>query len=178
MLRKYRYILLLAALLFAVLYWLIEGGSPAPAGRRREAGTANIVVTGGDIVEEKDGKRIWEIAAKTIEIDGETGSNTLSDAKIKFYRESGGTIDVAAGRGVYVPKTSEIFLSGGVVAVYSEGWRLKCQEARLDFAKNTVSAQGGAEFTKDDLFVYGDEIQADRELTKIKVAGGGVRKGK
>ncbi|MDR3348316.1 MAG: LPS export ABC transporter periplasmic protein LptC [Acidaminococcales bacterium] len=178
MLKKYRYIMIAAALAIAVVWWLLEGGPVGPPSGHREVGAANIVMTGGRIAEEKDGKKIWEMTAETIEIDSKTGQNTLIGVKGRLYRQAGGAIDIAAGGGTYDPENAEIFLSGGVTAVYSEGWRLKCREIKWDSAKGLISARGDAEFTKDGLLVYGSEIQADRELTKIKVAGGGLRKGK
>jgi hypothetical protein len=179
MLRKHWRIFIAAAFVALASYWLLW--EEEPAGRRaqdRDGGAQNIVMTGGEIIENQDGEKVWELKAESIEIDEKTSQNILAGVKGKLYRKAGGTIDIAAGGGTYSPGIAQIQLSGGVVAVYSEGWTLKCQEISWASAENLIVAKGGAEFAKGDLWVQGDEIITDRELMKIKVAGGSVRKGK
>jgi LPS export ABC transporter protein LptC len=178
MLKKYWQIFIAAALALFAAYWLTAGDSSEPRVGERDDDSKNIVMTGGEISESKDGEKAWDLTAETIEIDEKTNRNVLTGVKGKLYRKAGGTIDITAGRGIYTPDTAEILLFDGVVAVYSEGWTLKCREISWASEENLIVAKGGAEFTKDDLFVQGDEIQTDRELIAIKVTGGSVRKGK
>lgn len=173
-LQKYKYPILTVFALIAVFYWLVEGGSVDQDKPFEQIKRPNAIINDTTINQDKDGKRIWTIDVKTIEIDSETDINTLIDVKGKLYRDDGAYLDVIAKGGTYDPNTGNVTLTGDVFAVYSEGWTLKCQKIDWIPGKNLIVAKEKVECEKTDLYISGDEIETDPDLAKIKITGNGT----
>ena len=161
MFRHYKKALLAAVLLLAVFYWLIEGGE-VDISAIRPVRPPNVTMTDSVVVEDKDGKRSWELRAQKAELDVLAGKSMLTGVTGKFYRPAGGVIDFAAKGGLYDQKTKEITLTGDVAARYSEGWTLDCQHLVWSPADGSIVASGESKFHKEWLFVAGDRIQSER----------------
>ena len=171
MLKKYRYIILAVIGVILLLYWLIEGGS-VDENPVKPAKQPNTIINDANLSEEKDGKRLWEIKAKKIEIENDVaGINKMTDVKGTLYREDGTKIDVTSEGGEYVPTSKEVTLTGNVVVVYSEGWVLKSQILNWNPATNMITASDKASFEKDDVYAEGDKMETDKEAAKVKITG-------
>lgn len=174
--KKYRYVIIAMVALLAIFYWLIEGGTISQNKPFEDIKRPNAIIKDSKLNEDKDGKKVWELNAEIIEIDSETGVNKLTGVKGKLYRVDGTTITVTSKEGTYNPGTKHITLSGDVLAVYSEGWTLKCQFIEWIPEKNLILARDKVEVDKKDLYLAGDEMQTDPDLGKIEITGNGIVK--
>lgn len=148
----------------------------------QEEQSATLSYVGNSIIEEKDGKRLWELGAETIEIDVKTKNMVLKNVKGTFYQENGGKIDITALAATMDNKTKDIVMSGKVHAVASDGASFLAQETRWSGQEQRFYGTGDVLVTKDDTVMSGDNIESDKSMAKIKVYGhakivkGGVNK--
>lgn len=137
---------------------------------------------GNSIIEEKDGKKLWELAAETIEIDANTKNIMLKNIKGTFYQDNGGKIDITAPIATMDNKTKDIAMSGKVKAIASDGATFVAEETRWLGKEQLFYGVGDVLVTKDDTVMSGDKIESDKNMVKIKVSGhakilkGGVTK--
>lgn len=172
-LKKYKYIILALISMLLLMYWLIEGGdsSDKPLTSIKQP---NTIINDAQLFENKDGKPVWEMKAKKIEIESDTNINKMTDVKGTFFREDGTKIDAESKGGVYDPASKEITLTGDVLVVYSEGWVLKSQKLNWNPSTNMITASDKASFDKGDVYAEGDKMETNKEATKIKITGNGT----
>lgn len=174
LLKKYKIAILAVGVLVAFFYWLLSDSAVIPLAA--DDSRPNAIIRGNTLMEEKDGKKNWVLYVEEIEIDSETNENILRGVKGTLYRENGTSIEVVAQTGCFNTESKKIILTGNVVATYLEGWVLKCDEVRWEPDKSTIFAKGKVHFVKGDLQVFGDEVETDRELDKVKITGNGIVK--
>lgn len=146
---------------------LVPQGAVAP--KVEEASTLSYA--GNSITEEKDGKRVWELGAETIDIDVNTKNMLLKNIKGTFYQDNGGKIDITASQGTMDNKTKNIVMTGTVHAVASDGSTFTAAETRWLAQEQLFSGAGNIICTKDDTVMTGDTIESDKNMTNIKIAG-------
>ena len=143
----------------------------AAAPKVEQAATMSYV--GNSIIEEKDGKKIWELAAETIEIDVNTKNIMLKNIKGTFYQDNGGKIDITAPAAMMDNNTKDITMTGKVNAKASDGATFVAQETRWLGKEQLFYGTGDVVVTKDDTVMSGDKIESDKNMVKIKVSGHG-----
>lgn len=126
---------------------------------------------GNSITEERDGKRLWELSAETIEIDINTKNMKFKNAKGIFYQENGSKIEIIAPEAVVDSKTKEIGMTGKVQAMVSDGTTFTAQEIRWSGTEQRFSGSGNVLLTQGDAVLTGDHIESDGNMSKIKVYG-------
>ncbi len=173
-LKRHKYIILAAIFLLATMYWLIEGGTVNDKKIQTPKTTPNAIIKEGELSEEKNGKKVWELKAKTIEFDSNQNQSNLTDIVAKLYREDGTYIDVTSKNGIYDTQNKKITLHGDVLAVYSQGWTLKCQKLEWSQSGKTIEASTNVELVKGDVVALGDKIQTDDDFKQFKLAGNAV----
>ena len=152
-------------------YWLWGG----PAKESPEAAAAQdapkVTFASSSISQEKNGKKIWELNADTIEADPDGKIAYLSNLKGVFYQEKGGKIDIAAQQARVDMKTHDIFMQGNVKAVTSEGATFTANEAQWVGEPKSFLGTGNVTLIKDGTTISGDNIQTDAMMQKVKVYG-------
>lgn len=126
---------------------------------------------GNSITEEKDGKRLWELSAETIEIDTNTKNMKFKNSKGIFYQENGGKIEIIAPETVVDSKTKEVVMAGKVQAMASDGTAFTAQTIRWSGQEQRFYGSGDVLLTQDDTVMAGDHIESDGNMSKIKVYG-------
>lgn len=142
-----------------------------PAAETNNSLPANVTFAGSSIVEEHDGKRLWELSAENIEVDAATKQVTLHNLKGIFYQPSGGKIEVAALTGTIDATTKDITMDGQIVATSSDGARLQAAELRYLSQQTRILGSGGVSVTQQDTVLSGDKLESDTTLTKFKISG-------
>ena len=151
-------------------------------GTPKEEQATTMSYVGNSIIEEKDGKKVWELAAENIEIDANTKNIMLKNIKGTFYQDNGGKIDITAPVATMDSKTKDIVMSGKVRATSSDGATFVAEETHWSGQKQLFYGAGDVVVTKDDTVMSGDKIESDKNMIKIKVSGhakilkGGVTK--
>jgi LPS export ABC transporter protein LptC len=161
--------------LVGVLYYFVKEEPPLPpplpAEVAQDTESGIMSYAGNELVEEQDGKRLWELNAETIEVDPNTKKATLKNMKGIFYRDNGGQITITAPQAFIDTQTKEILMVGEVHAVSSDGATFTAREARWFETDRHFLGTGGIKLTRDDTLITGDQIESDANMEKIKVQG-------
>lgn len=164
---------MVALLAGGLYYFLREEAAPLPR-QQQETGTeaaANPLLVGNSIVEEQNGRRIWELSAEKIEMGSETNLLTLTNIKGIFYKDDGGTIEVTAPGAFVDTKTRDVTMTGSVKAVSSDGATFTAAEAHWAGQERHFSGNGNVRITRDDTVITGDRMESDANLEKVRVEG-------
>ncbi|SDF72423.1 LPS export ABC transporter periplasmic protein LptC [Sporolituus thermophilus] len=175
-------------LLIACLVLLLAGGlyyfnkdeplPQAPAQEVRSDPALNMVFTGNSLVEEKDGKRLWELSAESIELDQKTKQVYLKNLKGVIYQENGGKVEITARQATLDTKTRDIVLTGDIRATSSEGAILTAPSVRYAMSDRRFYGWGGVTLARGDTVVTGEKFESDGDFAKVRVQGNArVRKG-
>ena len=184
--KKSTYVIITCVALFLAgcLYYFLKD-EPFTSKEPTESATSEpstMSYVGNNIVEEKDGKRLWELSAETIEVDTNTKNMKFKNMKGIFYQTNGGKIDITAPEAVVDSKTKDIVMAGKVHAIATDSTAFTAQEIRWSSKEQRFCGTGDILLTKDDTVMTGDRIEGDGNMSKIKVSGhanivkGGVQK--
>lgn len=132
---------------------------------------ANLTFAGSSIIEEKNGKKTWELNAENIEADAAGNLVYLKKLTGTFYQEKGGKVELVAQEGILDTKTHDITLQGDVKATSSEGAVFTAPQGRYEEQTKTFYGTGGITLTRGDTIITGDQITADTAMEKVKVQG-------
>lgn len=174
-LKKYKIAIAAVIVLIGFFYWLLSDSQIVPL-LEEDKNLPKAIMKGNTLLEDKDGKRSWELYVEEIEVDTKSNENILTGIKGKLYRENGTVIEIVAKNGRFNTESREVTLTGDIVASYSEGWQLKCRELNWNPNQGFIVAKGSVDVTKDNLQITGDEIEADRDMEKIKINGNAIVK--
>jgi len=126
---------------------------------------------GTSLVEELNGKRIWELSARVIEVDTQTKLVYLQDVKAVIYREKGDSIAVTAREAIANPTTRDMEMTGDVKAVASDGPTFSGPKVQYFAKEKRIVASGGIRLTREDIVATGDELETDDRIELVKVKG-------
>lgn len=169
--RKYLIIACAIILLAGSLYYFMKEEPANPPQAAQEAGDNKPVFLGNSIVEEDNGKRLWELKADRIEVDPKTKMAKLINLRGIFYKEDGSHIEITAPEAIVDANTKDITMTGSVKAVASDGSTFIAREARWEGKRRYLYGSGGVTLTKDDTVITGDQIESDANMEKVKVQG-------
>lgn len=163
-------------LLTGGLYYFFREEPPlpniTPANQQAAApASSNLTFAGSSIVEEKNGKKVWELNAESIEADPAGKIVYLKKIKGVFYQDKGGTLDIVAQEGVLDTKTHDITLQGDIKATSSDGAVFTAPQGIYNEQTKIFTGTGGITLTKGDTVISGDKIDADASMEKVKIQG-------
>ncbi len=172
--KKKKAISIVCALLILAggLYYLFAGtGDANTDSQAAPAQPANLTFAGSSIIEEQDGKRLWELGADTIEADPTGKVVYLNNLKGVFYQENGEKLEIIAKRAVLDAKTRDISLEGDIRATAADGAVFTAPAASWGGEPKLFTGTGGVTLTRNGTVITGDKILTDAKLEKIKVLG-------
>jgi LPS export ABC transporter protein LptC len=137
----------------------------------QETGQTLMTYDGNNIVEQRNGKKIWELTAQSIEVDNKTQNLRLKNIKGIFYQENGGKIDLTAPAGTMENKTQNVVLTGGVKATATDGSTFSADQVNWAGNRREIYGNGNITVTKGDTVITGDKIESDSNMAKIIVQG-------
>ncbi len=162
-------------LLVGGIYYFVKeeaiSSSPPPAQEASSESPGGLSYVGNTIVEERDGKRVWELTADNIEVDSQTKHVRLKNLKGIFYQDNGGKIDITSAQAELDSQTQDVVMESEVKAISSNGATFTAQKARWDGKGRHFFGSDGIKFTRDDTVITGDKIDSDANMEKIKVQG-------
>lgn len=160
-------------LVAGIWYFVKEEPMPVkqPAAETGSAPGASMTFAGTSLVEERGGKRLWELSAENIEVDPNTKVLRLNNLKAVFYQATGEKVEMTARQGSYDSKTKDILMDGDIVAVAADGSRLTAAQLRYAGQDSRIYGTGGVKVTKADTILTGDKVESDTQLAKVKLSG-------
>lgn len=143
-----------------------------PTTKPNQAQTAaNLTFAGSSIIEEQNGRKVWELNAENIEADAGGKLVYLKKIKGTFFQEKGGKIDVTALEGVLDTKTHDITLQGDMKVTSSDGAVFTAPRGSYVERTKIFTGTGGITLTRGDTIITGDKIDADTNMEQVKVQG-------
>ena len=136
-----------------------------------EVDKGTLSYKGNSIIEEKNGKRLWEVEAETIDIDVATKNISMKNMKGIFYQESGGQIEILAPVASIDSKTKAILMTGNIQATSKDGAKFSAQEIRWLGQEEKFYGVGKVSLIKGDATLTGDKIESDVNMGTVKVSG-------
>ncbi len=134
-------------------------------------------------VEEKHGRKTWELEAKSMQHYQDQNLMILEDVRLTFFSEDGRTFTLTGKQGKVHQETKDMKLEGDVVATSSDGYRFKTRSIAYDHQQKKIQTSDPVELDGDQLWLKGRGMLVDVEartvkvLHEVKTQWKGVRKG-
>lgn len=162
----------LIVIVVSLILWANYRGRRPP----EEIQLPKIAIEGADsriekvhFVEEKHGRKTWELEAKSMQHYQEENFMVLEDVKLTFFAEDGRTFTLTGKQGKVHQETKNMELQGDVVATSSDGYHFKTQSVAYDHQQNKIQTPDPVELDGDQLWLKGRGILVDVEARTVKV---------
>jgi len=103
-------------------------------------------------VEDKQGKKTWELEANSVQQYQDQNLMVLEDVKVTFYSKEGQTFILTGSKGKVDQSSRNVELVGDVVLTSSDGYQLKTQSISYRHSEKLVS-------TSDPVNIEGEQIR-------------------
>ena len=163
------YGLIIAAIVAGGLYYFLR--EEPLEDTKKESVVSRMAFTGSNLTELQDGKKIWDLTARVMEVDPKTNWVYMTDMKGVLYRTDGTKIDVTGKNAVVDPKTRNVELSGGLEMKASDGPTFKADKGNYVAKDRKIFASGSVRATKDDYILTANELETDDKFEVIVVKG-------
>lgn len=161
--------LVIAVLVAGGLYYFLR---EEPLGeKKQESVVTRMAFSGSQLTEDQDGKRIWELKARVMEVDPKTRWVYLTDLNGVLFREDGTKIDITAKNAIVHPDSREMELTGEIRLIASDGPAFQAEKARYIAKQRKIFASGSIRATKDDYVITAQELETDDKFEVITVKG-------
>jgi LPS export ABC transporter protein LptC len=121
------------------------------------------------LVEDKQGKKTWELDAKAIQQYQGQNIILLEDVKVTFFTKDGRSFILSGNQGKVYQDSKNMELVGDVVLTSSDGYRLKTYSVSYQHANKKVTTSDPVEIEGKEIQVVGKGMQVDMEAKTIKI---------
>ena len=170
--RKYKILIAIGVGLFVcVVVWAISTTPTEPPPSEKIEPPAKMTYESNNIVEEKNGVKLFELNSSKMIVDAITQNAEIEDVQAKFYQEDGNFVELTAKYGNYNRQTGDIHVEGDVVVTDSKGAKLI--SGKLDWIgkDEILIATDNVKISKDDMRAYGEFAEASNGLRHFKLKG-------
>ena len=136
----------------------------------------NISTEGADqrlekihFVEEKHGKKTWELEAKAIYQYQGQNILLLEDVKVIYYAKDGRSFTLSGDKGKVHQDSKDMELVGNVLLTSTDGYRLKTQSMSYQHLSKQVRTPDPVEFEGEQIHLTGKGMLVDMEAKTFKV---------
>ena len=136
----------------------------------------NISTDGADhrlekirFVEEKHGKKTWELEAKAIYQYQGQNILLLEDVKVIYYAKDGRSFTLSGDKGKVHQDSKDMELVGNVLLTSTDGYRLKTQSMSYQHLSKQVRTPDPVEFEGEQIHLTGKGMLVDMEAKTFKV---------
>lgn len=161
--------LVIAALIAGGLYYFLR--EEPLEDTRRESVVTRMAFSGSHLTEMQDGKLLWDLTARVMEVDSKTQWVYLTDMTGFIYRKDGTKIDVTGKNAVVDPKTRNVEITGGLAMKASDGPTFQAEKGRYVAKDRRIFASGSIRATKEDYVLTAKELETDDQFEVITVKG-------
>jgi len=120
-------------------------------------------------VEDKHGRKTWELEAKTVRLYQEENISVLEDVKVTFYAKEGRIFYLTAKQGKVHQDSKDVELMGDVVLTSNDGYQLKTQSASYQHSEKTVSTSDPVEIEGEQIRLTGKGMLVNMDDKTFKV---------
>ena len=115
------------------------------------------------LVEDKHGKKTWELEAKSIQQHQDQNLMILEDIKVIYYAKDGRLFTITGQQGKVYQDSKDIELNGDVVVTSSDGYRMRTQSVAYRNREKTASTEDPVELEGDQIQMTGKGMIVDME---------------
>jgi len=176
--RKLKFGILIAMVLIGGIVlaslWVNLRGGKVPEEKdvpRFSADDAKMYLEKIHFVEDKRGRKTWELEAKSIQQNREENLMMLEDVKVTIYAEEGRSFTLSGKQGKISLDSKNMELLGDVVLASSDGYRLKTQTVAYLHQKKEVSTSDPVEIEGEQLRLTGNGMLVDMETRTFRILG-------
>lgn len=123
------------------------------------------------IIEEKDGRKIWEIKADSIVMNSQTKETEMKNIQGKYYDANGQVLTLTSPHGTYDDKTKNIVLDNSVHVVSDDGMVFDAQKVTWNDDNQLLTGEGNVKIVKGDMQADGDKIESSDSFVQFKLSG-------
>ena len=138
---------------------------------KQESIVTRMAFTGSHLTEMQDGKLLWDLTARVMEVDSKPQWVYLTDMTGFIYRKAGTKIDVTGKNAVVDPKTRNVEITGGLAMKASDGPTFQAEKGRYVARDRRIFASGSIRATKEDYVLTAKELETDDQFEVITVKG-------
>lgn len=120
-------------------------------------------------VEEKQGKKMWELEARTIHQYQAQNLLFLEEVKVVYYAKDGRSFTLTGDKGKVYQESKDMELTGNVVFTSSDGYRLKTHSISYKHSNKQVKTPDPIEFEGEQIHLTGKGMLIDMEEKTFKV---------
>ncbi len=122
-------------------------------------------------VEDKKGRKTWELEAKSIEQHEDQNSVDLNDVKVTVYTKEGRRFVITGERATVNQKSKDVKLSGNVTLTTSDGYRLRTESVAYHHEKKQIDTSDPVEMEGEGFRVQGQGMFVDIEARLFRILG-------
>lgn len=119
------------------------------------------------LVEERAGKKVWELEASAI--SQYQSDLHLRDVKAVYYARDGRSFTLRGDQAKVNQESKDMEISGNVVLLSSDGYRLKTRSISYRHAKKQAETEEPIEFEGEGILLTGKGMLIDMEEKTFKV---------
>jgi len=120
-------------------------------------------------VEDKGGKKTWELEAQSVQQYEEQNLLILKDVKVTVYTKEGRSFVISGKEGRVHQDSKDAELSGNVILTSSDGYRLMTQSVAYDHHMKRVTTPDLVEIQGDQIRVQGKGMVVDMEARTFRI---------
>ena len=161
--------LLIAAIVAGGFYYFLRPETLEEV--KPESVVSRMAFSGSNMTEMQDGRKVWDLSARVMEVDTKTQWVYMTDLKGKLFRLDGTQIDVRGAQAVVDPKTRNIEISGGLTMKANDGTSFSADQGRYVADERKIYASGSVKAVKDDMVMTAAEFEADDRFDLMVIKG-------
>ena len=161
----------LAALFVAIVIWVVYTTPEAPVPIEKIEAPKIMSYGGNTLTEEKDGVKIWDLTAESMEVDTTTQDVMMTNLTGHFYQKDGNTVELKAKHGIYNQLTKQVHVNDEVVVTTKDQAKLTCDTLDWVGAEEILIAEGKVKVTKDDMLAEGDRMEVKDGFQHLMIQG-------
>ena len=158
-------------LFIALVVWVISTTPDEPPPSEKFAPPSTMTYETNNIVEEKNGVKLFELNSDKMIVDAATQNAELEGVHAKLYQEDGKFVELTAQRGNYEHQSGDIHVEGDVTVTDSEGAKLISGKLDWRGKEEILIATENVQISKDDMRAYGDRAEATNGLRHFNLKG-------
>lgn len=122
-------------------------------------------------VEEKEGKKTWELEAKAISQYQDQNIMVLEDVKVTYYSKDGRSFVITGDQGKVYQNSKDVELTGNILCTSSDGYRFKTHSISYQHSEKKMTTSDRIELEGEQLRLTGIGMWVDMESKSFKVLG-------
>lgn len=123
------------------------------------------------LTEDKDGRKTWELEAKSIDQYQERNIILLEEVRVTYYTKDGKVVFISGDRGEVNPDSKDMRLTGNVLLSLNDSYSLKTNSISYQHSSRKVITPDLVEMEGKHIRMEGRGMWIDMEAKKFKILG-------